>query len=83
MAQIPVGLSDAAITAILAQLRANGEINNVPQPRLDDILADARENLELKQQGPIIPPPPPPPRPPAPRAPGAPEPVVLVIRQPT
>ena len=83
MPKIPVGLSDAEITRTIAGLEAFGEIQNIPPARLGPILAKAREKLELKEQGPIIPPPPPPPTPPAPRQPGAPEPITLVIRQPT
>lgn len=58
MPSIPVGLSDAEIIRTLALIQAQAEINNVPQPRLDDILAKAREKLELKPQGPVVPPPP-------------------------
>ncbi len=44
----------------LAILEAEAEINNVPAPRLADILARAREQLELKEARPPGPPPPPP-----------------------
>jgi len=54
LAEIPVGLSDAAITAALAVIEAQGEINNVPPPRLDDILEKARGKMLLKTQRPII-----------------------------
>lgn len=83
MAKIPVGIPDAVIIRELAALEAMGEINNVPPPRLTDILAKAREKMELKEKPPVGPPPPPPAVPARPRAPGSPEPVVLVIRQPT
>lgn len=58
MADIPVGLSNAEIIRALATIQAQGEINNVPQIRLDEILAKARGKLELKPQPPIVPPPP-------------------------
>ena len=57
MAKISAGLSEAEVIRSLAIIAAQGEINNVPQPRLDDILARAREALELKEKRPIQPPP--------------------------
>jgi len=59
VADISVGLSEAEVIRSLAIIEAQGEINNVPQPRLDDILARARAQLELKPQRPPGPPPPP------------------------
>ena len=60
MAEIPVGLSEAQVIRELAVIEAFGEIQNVPPPRLADILAKARAALELKEARPLGPPPPPP-----------------------
>ena len=56
MADVSVGLSEAEVIRSLAIIEAQGEINNVPQPRLDDILARARAKLELKPESPPGPP---------------------------
>jgi len=59
MVQVPTGISGLEVTIILAQIRANGEIANIPPPQLDPILARAKKDLtELAG-----PPPPPPPTP--------------------
>ena len=60
MAKISVGLSEAEVIRSLAVIQAEAEINNVPAPRLADILARAREQLELKEARPPAPPPLPP-----------------------
>ena len=52
MADVPVGLSNSAIRKALAELRAFGEIQNVPPPQLDPILAKAKKELELKPGAP-------------------------------
>ncbi len=59
MAKTSAGLSEAEVIRSLAVIQAEGEINNVPQPRLDDILGRARAALELKEKRPPGPPPPP------------------------
>lgn len=41
----PIGISEREITKILAQLEAEGEINNVPPAQLAPIIAKARQAL--------------------------------------
>jgi len=60
MADIPVGLSEAEVIKALAQTEALGQVNNIPRPRLDDILDALRAALERKPARPPGPPPPPP-----------------------
>jgi len=56
----PTGIGGQKVRETLVLLRAWGEINNVPPPRLDDILAVAKKDLEEK---PGVGPPSPPPTP--------------------
>ena len=44
----PVGLSEAKILAALAQIEAQGEISNIPPPRLQQILDKARAEMSQK-----------------------------------
>ncbi len=41
----PTGISQREVRKILAELRATGEIANIPPPQLDPILARARKEL--------------------------------------
>jgi len=44
----PVGLSEQEIIKLVAEMRALGEIANVPPPQLDPIIADYKASLEFK-----------------------------------
>jgi len=52
VADVPVGLSGAAVIALVAEMRALGEISNIPPPQLDPIIAAYKKSLELKPETP-------------------------------
>ena len=56
MAQ-PTGIGEGKVLAALAELRAIGEINNVPDARLNGILQRAEAGLRQRPDDPGPPPP--------------------------
>jgi len=48
VADIPVGLSESEVIRLVAEMRALGQINNVPPPQLDPIIAAYEKSLTLK-----------------------------------
>jgi len=60
VADVPVGLSAAQVIAAVANMKALGQINNIPPPQLDPIIAEFKKSLELKPGTPVGPPTPPP-----------------------
>lgn len=51
----PTGISDQEVRKILASLRAEGEIANVPPPQLDPILERAKKDLTERPDTPVKP----------------------------
>jgi len=52
----PTGISSSEVRRILAELEAEGEIQNVPPPQLDPILLKARLKLTEQPTPPVKPP---------------------------
>ncbi len=48
----PVGISDAEIIRLVAEMQALGEIANIPPPQLDPIIAQYKASLLVKPSSP-------------------------------